>query len=154
MHPDIWKHCSGKTNPADLPSRGMTLDELSISKLLYYGPEWLTTGEESPNWTDLSDMPEECNKELKIGKEQAHTLLLSVLVLKIGNLLTIERHATLQKLLRVTALVLKAAKLFKLPKENNMEAQAILQLKCSRKLRSYGLRTLSNTSRLKAPSND
>ena len=38
----------------------MTLDELSISKLWYFDPEWLTTGKEPPNWTDLSDMPEEC----------------------------------------------------------------------------------------------
>ena len=36
-----WRHCSGKENPADIPSRGMTASELSRSHLWLNGPEWL-----------------------------------------------------------------------------------------------------------------
>ena len=33
---DIWSHCPGKENPADLPSRGLTPVELTISQLWKY----------------------------------------------------------------------------------------------------------------------
>ena len=39
--PDLWYHCPGVTNPADLPSRGMTMSELQLSCLWRYGPDWL-----------------------------------------------------------------------------------------------------------------
>ena len=35
---DCWRHCPGKDNPADLPSRGLALSELSVSKLWRQGP--------------------------------------------------------------------------------------------------------------------
>ena len=41
VHPSCWNHCPGSTNPADLPSRGMTLVELSVNRLWIQGPEWL-----------------------------------------------------------------------------------------------------------------
>ena len=36
-----WSHCPGETNPADLPSRGLSLLELSVSKQWCCGLEWL-----------------------------------------------------------------------------------------------------------------
>jgi len=38
---DYWRHCSGKDNPADIPSRGLTPLELSVNVLWRNGPEWL-----------------------------------------------------------------------------------------------------------------
>ena len=37
--PDRWKHCAGVTNPADLPSRGITIAELHVSRLWRFGPD-------------------------------------------------------------------------------------------------------------------
>ena len=39
--PIRWAHCSGRDNPADLPSRGLTPRELAASQLWKNGPDWL-----------------------------------------------------------------------------------------------------------------
>ena len=41
VQPDQWYHCPGITNPADLPSRGLSIVELSSSLLWRTGPEFL-----------------------------------------------------------------------------------------------------------------
>ena len=61
-----WKHCSGESNPADLPSRGVLPSELRSSSLWFYGPDWQVqevTEEESE-----LEMPEECTTEKKETK--------------------------------------------------------------------------------------
>ena len=40
-----WVHCAGKDNPANLPSRGMSLAQLTASDLWRKGLDWLTNGE-------------------------------------------------------------------------------------------------------------
>ena len=42
VFPEYWSHCPGETNPADLPSRGLTPLQLSNNKLWYSGPDWLS----------------------------------------------------------------------------------------------------------------
>lgn len=37
-----WRHCSEQTNPADLPSRGVSLKDLLGSSVWFNGPSWLT----------------------------------------------------------------------------------------------------------------
>ncbi|XP_055623250.1 uncharacterized protein LOC129766687 [Toxorhynchites rutilus septentrionalis] len=44
----VWKHVSGKDNPADLVSRGMPVKEFIQSKLCRGGPEWL---QDPNNWS-------------------------------------------------------------------------------------------------------
>lgn len=39
--PDDWHHCPGVMNPADLPSRGLTADELKNSTLWWNGPDFI-----------------------------------------------------------------------------------------------------------------
>ena len=59
---DIWRHCPGKNNPADLPSRGFETDIKSINNINKKYSEWIkgpefiyNTQGEWPN--DLSAMP-------------------------------------------------------------------------------------------------
>lgn len=61
-----WKHCAGPENPADLPSRGLSVAELSDSELWWNGPRfikldqshWPTTAE-----VKLFDDPESKKKD-------------------------------------------------------------------------------------------
>ena len=67
--PKHWRHCPGRENPADIPSRGMSISELSESPLWLNGPDWLwhsfNVEEKIVEDTSPSDVPEECQKEMK-----------------------------------------------------------------------------------------
>lgn len=62
--PDQWRHIPGHLNPADLPSRGCTVDQLLISRW-WEGPEWLRM--RSENWpvNEAQCNEVEVNSELK-----------------------------------------------------------------------------------------
>jgi len=42
-----WRYLPSKDNPADILSRGLSPNELVLSKLWFCGPEWLETSEET-----------------------------------------------------------------------------------------------------------
>lgn len=42
-----WRHCPGKLNPADLPSRGVSIGNLVNSSLWWDGPKFLQAPEHS-----------------------------------------------------------------------------------------------------------
>ena len=73
IHPDLWNHCLGKTNPADLPSWGLNILELSVSQLWRVGPEWLSLDTPIPSNNESTPMPELCLPELKTNSKLAHS---------------------------------------------------------------------------------
>ena len=98
-----WKHCGGWETPADLPSRGLTLQELTVSSLWLQGPSWL--GELEPVG-ELGDvLPTECLVELQ-AKDRL-TVLLTTAGIGVSNIVEISRYGNRDKLLRVTQLVVK-----------------------------------------------
>ena len=106
-----WKHCPGRENPADIPSRGMTASELLGSDLWLNGPDWLSTSEDLLEGAEVeTTAPEECRQEMK-SKNAAHSLLTSSGRPCIGQLIDCENFSSLDRLLRVTALVLKFTRL-------------------------------------------
>ena len=117
-----WKHCRGKNNPADIPSRGMSPLELSECALWIGGPTWLTEDEESAS-EEFNDeqLPRECLDEMKVGDkekwkaETSSSLLVSADqgTVGIATILKCEDYSDLQRLLRVTALILKFVKIMK-----------------------------------------
>ena len=99
-----WKHCPGKQNPADIPSRGMSPRDLESNKIWLNGPEWLAH-QLKPATEVHGEAPKECLLE---KKKQTHTLATSQVARKgLGQLIKPERFSCLKKLLRVTALVIK-----------------------------------------------
>lgn len=107
LPPGYWAHCSGRDNPADLPSRGLTPCELAASQLWRNGPDWLKKKELDDEDIELQ-MPEECKIEMKISKsEVSHSLLVSTRVAAIGQLLKCEDFSSFYRLIAVTAMMLK-----------------------------------------------
>lgn len=107
-----WVHCAGRDNPADLPSRGISLTQLTTSNLWRRGPDWLTNGEPSVCEGE-EPMPEECVRELKAkDRKLLHSLVVVEPTARIGQLIQCERYSSAQRLLRVTAYVLLAAEKF------------------------------------------
>ena len=96
-----WKHCSGHDNPADLPSRGISLPELLNKSVWFSGPSWLSSLVQA-SCCDEELMPDECILEMK--KSAQHVLLVGG---EIGTVIQCQRFSSLGRLLRVTAYVLK-----------------------------------------------
>ena len=47
LAPEEWNHVRTKKNPADLLSRGMSIEDLALSNLWWYGPENFSNGNEA-----------------------------------------------------------------------------------------------------------
>ena len=110
-----WGHVSGIENPADLGSRGVTASHLKDSKLWWEGPNWLQKGKDSwPNWLPLEDSPDVSNEK----KKSAQVMLTTKKEEKrVSNVVSLERHGSLVRLLRVTAYVLRFVRNLKKKRE-------------------------------------
>ena len=114
VSPDCWNHCPGETNPADLPSRGLTPLQLSSSKLWYNGPEWLSEPtSHPPQVSEPSDVPQECLVEIRSRPQPVHSLATVEPTPMLGNVITPEKYSTMLRLLRMTAYVLRAVRIFR-----------------------------------------
>jgi hypothetical protein len=104
-----WKHCAGQRNPADIASRGATVNELVRSELWWNGPVELEEGRKV--WVE---MPTECTDELRSTTRKECGLLISESSrAHLSNIIDIHCHSTLNKLLVVTAYVLKFVKMLR-----------------------------------------
>lgn len=111
--PDIWRHCPGKTNPADLPSRGLSFLELAVNTLWRCGPDWLPVSlSQDCQEVETSSMPEECSCEMK-RQQPIHAMLAVGLGPNVEQVMDCSRYGSLSRLLRVTAYVIRAARLFR-----------------------------------------
>jgi len=108
-----WFHCPGTDNPADLPSRGISLQELDSSLMWRHGPDWLPRMPQQQHSEELA-MPLECTTELKVKDNlNSYSLLISVSSSGIGAVMDCSRFCKLLRLLRVTVYVFKFVNCFK-----------------------------------------
>ena len=113
IHPNCWRHCSGRENPADVPSRGSAPLELSVNALWRDGPEWLQEKQLYDTKAELP-MPEDCIEEMKAkDRNLVHGLLTTKEPSGLGQVMNCEDFSTLDRLLQVTAQVLKFCRILK-----------------------------------------
>ena len=105
-----WQHVPGEENPADIGSRGSSVEELASSSLWLEGPQWLRQDEENwPRSVTLERSTPEALQEMKAETlrnediEQTRTLIVT-------EVFECESKSTLKRLLRVTAFVIRFLK--------------------------------------------
>ena len=102
--PEDWKHCDGKTNPADLLSRGCSAKELTEAKTWNEGPTWLIKDE--VYWPKFKMKKEDAVEEVRNYED-------GILVNTIDteeNLSIFSRFSSWNKLQRVIAWCLRFIK--------------------------------------------
>ena len=123
-----WGHCPGIQNPADLGSRGVTANILRDSKLWWKGPEWMTRDKDHWKNDTLYDISDEITSERK--KAFVHVAIAKQET-GIHNIMEVGKFSSFNKLLHVTAFVLRfisnlqAKKLGKSKQANELSVQEI-----------------------------
>ena len=107
-----WQHCPGDINPADIPSRGVSGDKLATSNLWWNCPEFLKLPEHQ--WPRADAFPPSEITEAEVVKNPG--AITHVLVntadsrahqIRLDDIIKCTRYSSLNKLLRVTAVILK-----------------------------------------------
>ena len=103
-----WHHCQGRSNPADKPSRGLTMKELQDSGEWFTGPSWLGESISRENeFSDVTIMPSECLKELRVKDRDVVTLsVVESTGVSIGSIMDIEHFSSYEKLIGSRAYVI------------------------------------------------
>ncbi|GFW21298.1 integrase catalytic domain-containing protein [Trichonephila clavipes] len=98
--PASWRHCSGKQNPADLLTRGLTSKELINSEKWWHGPEWLKYSENL--WPKLEGF-----ESLESEIVELKSSLIVNLTITHNIIINPDKYSSLLKLLRITAYVFR-----------------------------------------------
>ena len=95
MPAEHWSHCPGKDNPANIPSRGVSLKELEMSLLWRHGPDWLSQILLEERGDEVT-VPEECAVEIVKYQNLTHSLLSSTKSNDIGDMIACKRFSKLK----------------------------------------------------------
>ena len=104
-----WQHCPGCLNPADIPSRGMKNSKLADNEIWWTGPSFLKSSEN--HWPRAEVFPASDATEAETIKNSVATthVLVSTSETKVhlSEVIDCAKYSSFNKLLRVTAYVLK-----------------------------------------------
>lgn len=100
--PESWSHCQGKLNPADLPTRGLSVQDLKQSTLWWNGPSALMSCDQLGGAKDFVQ-DEEVDSELRNKYQVTVQLVNQEEKERFTPVLCLERYSSLRKVFRVTA---------------------------------------------------
>ncbi|KRY44482.1 hypothetical protein T03_15120, partial [Trichinella britovi] len=108
VEPTSWRHCPGKSNPADVLSRGAALQELSKNRCWWQGPGWLA---EPPDAWPKRRCQSDRHPPSPPDQDRSHqaALLVSVVTHGPDPVLDPKKYNDIEKLFRITALCLRFA---------------------------------------------
>ena len=127
--PESRNFCPGVQNPADIPSRGMTASELVTESKWCKDPEFLYNFEtEWPREDNTHLETEGALKEIvKNSAATTHVLVTRAKVCHSGlyQIIDINRYSSWEKLLRVTAYVLRLTRRSRIRKSLDLKVEEI-----------------------------
>ena len=106
-----WRHCPGKANPADIPSRGLEISKPETKKKWLFGAEFLSQDETF--WPKTPNL-EKSTEFLGNAMDNNVCLVNSVKEVDLYDVIDSKRHSSIHKLLRVTSYVMRFIKNIKL----------------------------------------
>lgn len=144
--PEFWRHCPGRENPADVPSRGMSASALFESSIWLTGPDWLCDQSEEQQSSGLSesDVPEECQPEMRRKSLTCSLVAVGTTSSPVDmcEVISPERYSSSNCLFRVTALVLKfVARLQKQPHDSPSSELSANEINLARQSWLKGMQT-------------
>lgn len=100
-----WRYCPSESNPADILSRGISIEKFVNNNLWMRGPDWLTEEDNWPEWnTDEAQIVSTITQqEVMVNTVKATTNTYTTQ--GISNIIDVSRFNSFKKLLRVTAYV-------------------------------------------------
>ena len=105
--PTKWSFTPTSDNPADLLTRGVSTRQLLTSQLWSQGPSWLLSESKWPKWLptgilhiNIAEAEEGIEQTMTPEEDTSH-------ITGISNIVTITRYSSINKLLAVTAYVLR-----------------------------------------------
>ena len=106
---DKWRHVPGTLNPADIPTRKISLANPDKRSLWFNGPEFLLQTEKFWPKTSINEniVNNEVIQEFKCDIETTSNLAVSSQVETLHDVIDIERYSSLKKLFIVTAYVIR-----------------------------------------------
>ena len=96
-----WHYCPSADNPADLLTRGITSQQLTLSKLWKHGPTWLTSRE---LWPIKSNESHPLDITAVLDNSQVNVAANDV---GLHQIIILSDYSTLARVLRITAYVLR-----------------------------------------------
>ena len=111
----LWRHCPGTLNPADIPTRGMSATEFANNDLWFKGPDFIRKPKEFWSEDISADIKEPPSDAL--GEERTVINLIAetkmCLRVSLEQIIDLQRYSSYEKLLRVTSYVIRfASKLY------------------------------------------
>ncbi|KAL2076872.1 hypothetical protein ACEWY4_027539 [Coilia grayii] len=105
--PAFWSHCKGKENPADPPTHGQTVVNLSLSRLWWKGPAFLISCGQEEESNDETVDENAVEEELKVSEHL--TVQLTTECETVEPVLDLQRYSKLKTILRITAWIQRFA---------------------------------------------